>query len=121
MNPKALGILLVIALATTVFAYEPKELQVARVRYNHASHHFTEKNREHYVVRLADLRDRFAEAKRIKDWQAVDAEIRRHPAPKDSDSKALSKILVGKWASPRHEYMFRSDGTWSMLPAEPET
>ena len=34
---------------------------------------------------------------------------------------ATALLLVGEWASPRHEYVFRGDGTWSMLPAEPGT
>jgi hypothetical protein len=25
---------------------------------------------------------------------------------------------VGEWRSPRHDYLFREDGTWTMLPAE---
>lgn len=26
---------------------------------------------------------------------------------------------MGKWDSPRHEYAFKKDGTWVMLPEEP--
>jgi hypothetical protein len=78
-------------------------------------------DRQHYILGLAALRDKFAEARRTSDWRAVDAEIRRYPAPKDSGSNALSKLLVAEWASPRHEYVFRSNGTWSILPAEPGT
>jgi len=37
-----------------------------------------------------------------------------------SDSKALSARLVGKWESPRHDYLYRADGTWTMLPVEPD-
>ena len=54
-------------------------------------------------------------------WQAIDAEIKEHPAPKDSDSKALSRLILGKWESPRHDYLYRADGTWTMLPADPDT
>jgi hypothetical protein len=59
-------------------------------------------------------------AARLKtdEWQAIDAEIKRHPAPSDSDSKKLSSVLVGEWASPRHDYLYRADGTWTMLPVE---
>jgi hypothetical protein len=28
-------------------------------------------------------------------------------------------LRVGKWESPRHDYLYRKDGTWSMLPLEP--
>jgi hypothetical protein len=31
---------------------------------------------------------------------------------------SFSSLLVGKWQSPRHDYLFRADGTWTMLPAE---
>ena len=50
----------------------------------------------------------------------VDAEIKQHPAPKDSDSKAFTALRVGQWESPRHDYLYRADGTWTMLPAEPD-
>ncbi len=48
-------------------------------------------------------------------WEALNGEIIRYPAPKDSDSKALSKLLVGKWRSPRHDYIYRANGTTSMI------
>jgi hypothetical protein len=32
----------------------------------------------------------------------------------------LSSLLVGKWESPRHDYLYRADGTWSMIPEEPD-
>lgn len=41
---------------------------------------------------------------------AIDAELQKHPAPKDIDSKKLRQLLVGKWASPRHVYVFRANG-----------
>jgi hypothetical protein len=46
--------------------------------------------------------------------------IKQHAAPRESDSKAFSKLLVGKWESPRHDYLYRADGTWTMLPAAPD-
>jgi hypothetical protein len=54
-------------------------------------------------------------------WQAIDTEIKQHLAPSDSDSKTFSSLLVGKWESPRHDYLFRGDGTWTMLPIEENT
>jgi hypothetical protein len=53
------------------------------------------------------------------EWQAIDTEIKRHPAPKDS--KTFSSLRVGKWESPRHDYLYRDDGTWTMLPVEENT
>jgi hypothetical protein len=108
-----------VVLTANLCAAEPKELQAAQKHFQ-ATAHPGEADRQSYITGLAALRAKFAEAKRTSDWQAVDAEIRRHPTPKDSDSNAFSKILVGQWASPRHEYVFRGDGTWSMLPAEPD-
>jgi hypothetical protein len=45
---------------------------------------------------------------------AVWAELKKHPLPADSDSKKLSKLLVGKWDSPRHTYVFRADGKYGL-------
>ncbi|HZC55918.1 MAG TPA: hypothetical protein VE396_07700 [Xanthobacteraceae bacterium] len=55
------------------------------------------------------------------EWQAIGAEIKRHPAPNDSDSKTLTGLLVGEWKSPRHDYLYWADGTWTMLPVEEVT
>jgi hypothetical protein len=81
--------------------------------------HPSEAARADYITRLVRLRE---EAARLKTdaWQAIDAEIKQHPAPNESDSKALSNFLVGKWESPRHDYLYRADGTWTMIPVEPE-
>jgi hypothetical protein len=65
------------------------------------------------------LREKAASA-RTDEWQAIDAEIKRHPAPGDADSKILSSLLVGQRESPRHDYLYRADGTWTMLPEEEE-
>ena len=115
MTKSAATALLTVVLATSLFAAEPKELRTAKERFQRSSRS-SEAERQRYIVDLAALRDKFAESRRTSDWQAVDAEIRRHPAPKNSESSALSKILVGKWASPRHDYLFRANGTWTMLP-----
>jgi hypothetical protein len=115
MHPQILITLTIIALATSLAAKEPKELQTARERYEQSSSHTSEADRQRYVTGLARLREKLASDKTSDGWQAVDAEIRRHPAPKNSDAKALSKILAGEWASPRHDYLFRSDGTHCML------
>jgi hypothetical protein len=82
--------------------------------------HPGEAARSDYITRLVRISE---EATRTSDytWQAIDAEIKQHPAPKDSNSKALSSLLVGKWESPRHDYLYRADGTWTMLPADPDT
>ena len=73
-----------------------------------------------YVTRLLLLRKKAAERGKTDEWQAIDAEIYRHPAPA-SDEKGLADRLVGEWASPRHEYLYRRDGTWTMLPKDNDT
>jgi len=30
----------------------------------------------------------------------------------------LQKLMVGKWMTGRHEYAFKADGTWRMLPLD---
>jgi hypothetical protein len=73
-----------------------------------------------YVTRLVRMREEMARQKN-DEWKAIDSEIREHPAPKDSDGNVLSRRLVGKWSSPRHDYLYRSDGSWTMLPADEGT
>jgi len=79
----------------------------------------SEAARADYLTHLARLRDKAADAN-TDAWQEIDAEIKQHPAPKDSDSKAFTALRVGQWESPRHDYLYRADGTWTMLPAEPD-
>lgn len=33
----------------------------------------------------------------------------------------LRKLMVGRWTTGRHEYDYRADGTWRMLPADIST
>jgi hypothetical protein len=96
-----------------------RALEEIKRDYGKVSHH-SEGTRSAYITRLVRLRE---EAARLKSdtWQAIDAEIKEHPAPKDADGKALSNLLVGQWESPRHDYLYRADGTWTMLPADPDS
>ncbi len=114
------AILLAALLTTPLLAGEPKELTAARAKYQQASPHPSEADRERYITSLAAMRAKMAGVRGSMEWQAVDAELRRHPLPKDADSKALTQLRIGKWESPRHGYLLRKDGTWIMLPAEPD-
>lgn len=106
----------IVALATSLAAAEPKELTTVEKEFaQHA--HPDEAARIPYVQMLAELRDNLA--KHNGNWQAVDAELRRHPAPKNADSAAYTRLRVGAWTSPRHGYVYGKDGTWSMTPVEP--
>jgi hypothetical protein len=93
-----------------------RALQEAKRDYDKISR-LSEAVRSDYITRVVRMREKAARLK-TGEWQAIDAEIKRHPAPSDSDSKKLSSLLVGEWASPRHDYLYRPDGTWTMLPAE---
>jgi hypothetical protein len=73
-----------------------------------------------YITRLVRMREKAARQK-SDEWKAIDNEIRQHPAPEKSDGKVLSSRLVGKWSSPRHDYLYKSDGSWTMLPADEGT
>ncbi len=74
--------------------------------------------------RLSVLRvliERRAELARAGDSSALrrcDAEIRSHPAPASGYTTALARRLVGAWRSPRHDHLYRADGSWTLLPAE---
>ena len=99
------------------FAAEPKELRDAKQAFQKQSPHPTEADRARYVSKLVHLRQKLAAADK-DGWQAVDVEIMAHPAPANSDAAALSKLVAVKWQSPRHEYLYKADGTWTMLPEE---
>lgn len=76
-----------------------------------------EANRLSLLHGLIRQRAELARAGKTAELQACDAQIRSHPAPPD-DSAALTRRLAGTWRSPRHDYLYRADGTWTMLPAE---
>lgn len=128
MNPPYIALFCLSLFTVSAFAEAPQELLVAKKEYEQAKPPGNEAARLNYVNRLAKIVDAFVtdrltsgSRKSSKDLDPVYAELRKHPAPKDSDSRKLSQFLVGKWQSPRHEYLFRKDGTWSMLPLEEGT
>lgn len=94
----------------------PDALQRAKRDYEKASHP-SEAARSDYITRLVRMREEAARAKSDQ-WQAIDTEIKSHPAPENSDSKTLAGLIVGEWASPRHDYLYRADGTWTLVPVE---
>ena len=107
----------IVAFAAGLTAAEPKDLATAKKEFAQNAHP-DEAARVHYVETLAALRDKLAKSN--GDWQAVDAELRKHPAPKDANSAEYTKLRVGDWVSPRHGYVYRKNGTWSMTPVEPD-
>ena len=109
---------LVIALtiASAVANDEPKQLRDARREYESLAHP-SEAARVRYITRLVRLRESFTRAD-YKMMEVIDAEVIRHPMPATADSGTLSKRVVGQWTSPRHQYLYRANGTWTMLPVE---
>ncbi|HSI14836.1 MAG TPA: hypothetical protein VK961_22475 [Chthoniobacter sp.] len=114
MKRICLAALFSVAFATGLVAAEPKELAAAKKEFAQNAHP-DEAARVHYVQSLATLRGKLA--KSGGDWQAVDAELRKHPAPSSAE---YSSLRVGEWTSPRHGYVYRKNGTWSMTPVEPD-
>jgi len=41
---------------------------------------------------------------------AIWTELKKYPMPADSDSKKLTKLLIGRWDSPRRTYVFKANG-----------
>jgi hypothetical protein len=91
----------------------PAELTALEAKYDQTKFAYDEASRQKYVMDLCRLRFKFVMAGG-NEWQEVDAEIIRHPAPRKSDSEALSKLRLGDWHSSRHDYRFEIDGTWRM-------
>jgi len=115
MVSSRIGILVAaIVIATSVAAEEPKELRDARRQFE-SLRHPSEAERVAYITRLVRLRESFTRAD-YKKMEAIDAEVIRHPMPPGVDSAELRKRMVGRWTSPRHSYLYRADGTWTMLP-----
>jgi hypothetical protein len=121
---KALSIFVVVIVAADLLlAANPDEqkFEAAKQEYERAVPPGNEAARLKYVNNLAQIIERnVAERWRTgepnPDWfklaDAIHAELKKHPAPKDSDSKKLSQLLVGKWQSPRHIYVFRANGKY---------
>jgi len=107
--------------ATWPFAARAQQLATALARakrdYGKIPHP-SEAARLAYITRLIRLREKAAS---LNEWQPFDDDIKLHPAPSDSDGKSLSSLRVGEWTSPRHSYLYRADGTWTMLPEEEGT
>ena len=107
-------LIVVLSCAITNSSDEPERLTELRQRF-HALQHPTEADRVRYITALVRLRETFTRADSDK-MGAIDAEVINYPIPEDVDSAALRKRIVGHWSSPRHQYLYRADGTWTILP-----
>jgi hypothetical protein len=134
MNASRKSLLFTAALITAVLiapvlAQEHKDIESAKAKYLQDYPVSGQVARMHYLHELIKMHDKLMLIGKGPQWtDAVDArfrainnEIKQCPAPVDSDSKALSKLRVGNWRSPRHDYIYLSDGTWRMAPASGTT
>ncbi len=100
---------------------DAQKFEAAKQEYQQALPAGNEAARLTYVNKLAQIIERnVAERWKtghpnpayLKIAEAINSELKKHPTSKDSDSKKLSQLLVGKWQSPRHTYIFRANGKW---------
>ncbi len=102
---------------------EKQNVEAAKKEYEASSH--DEPARLKYVTRLAQIREdqlkQYWKGETGPEYEKaaheVNSELRKHPAPANSDSKKLSRLLVGSWRSPRRVYIFRANGKWGSKEA----
>jgi hypothetical protein len=98
-------------------------LKAAKAEYQSSSHDETARVR--YVTKLANMSaqltpkilhnpDVDAKVAYANQAGAIEEELRKHPMPRNVDSRKLSQLLIGEWESPRHTYVFRADGTYGV-------
>jgi hypothetical protein len=119
---QALGVLtILIAISVSAETADERDFTAARQKYEQSTR--DETARSQYVQSLAQIVDR-----RVTEYwrtgrhesegpdlsQIIDTELKNHPVPKDADAKRLSQLMVGRWRSPRHIYIFRRDGKSGM-------
>lgn len=118
---KALSIFVVVIVAADLLlAANPDEqkFEAAKQEYEQAVPPGNETARLTYVSKLAQIANRLVSEYRQSGQRndeamsAINSELQKHPAPKDIDSKKLTQLLVGKWQSPRHIYVFRANGKY---------
>ncbi|CAN5589067.1 hypothetical protein BH09VER1_BH09VER1_40790 [soil metagenome] len=124
MHPKNL---LALALLFTASAFADGFSEMKAAKHIFAKSDKSEAARTAYVATLASIfHHEVVEHIRTNRGNAdlvetLSLELGQYPAPKNSDSKAFTKLLVGRWQSPRHIYLFRNDGTWRLAPKDGTT
>jgi hypothetical protein len=102
---------LLVFMTSVSHAAEPPPLQAVMKRYDQTRLNQDEGLREKYILELAALRWKLSSHDQ-DGWQKVDAEIRRHPVI--AGTAGFSKARLGKWISPRHDYLYRANETWTL-------
>jgi hypothetical protein len=123
-----LSAVVIATLATGVFAKDSKELEAAKKEYAQNVAKDPEGARVKLVSTLAKKMGEWAHEfhetgsrKHGDDLQAYSQEAGKHPAPKDSDGKKFAATLLGKWQTTRHDFEFRKNGIYVMLPEDADT
>jgi hypothetical protein len=125
LRKQLVGLLTVMVVLVTGVSAQTHEqnLRTAKIQYGASSH--DEAARVRYVTKLAEMwaqvapkilhnPDLDAKIAYANEAYAIEEELRKHPMPRNVDSKTLSQLLIGEWQSPRHTYVFRADGTYGV-------
>jgi hypothetical protein len=120
--------LMAAALSGPVLGKDSGALASARSEYQASAAKDGEAARVRYVTKLAKLLEKHV-AEFIKagkrdssgETEAIQAELRQHPAPAGSDGAAFTQLRVGTWQTTRNQYLFKKDGTWFFFPLEKDT
>ena len=120
MSKPIFATIVVFALTTSALrAQNSPPLQAAKIRYQQALQRGgnPELARQKYLDQLVEIRSGWPRTQADKDFDALDTEVSSHPLPENTSSAKSHRLLVGRWRSPRHDYLYRANGTWTMLPA----
>jgi hypothetical protein len=71
-----------------------------------------------FFARTIFAQDRFGASE--EELAVLQALNRSNTVITQSDEE-ITKLMVGKWATPRHDYIYRANGTWQMLPIDRDT
>src|ERR1700730_14921250 len=113
-KPQGIVIAILVAGQVPTEAADKQDFEAAKQEYEQSSH--DEAARVTYATKLAQIADRLVSEYRRSGQRndelmgAINLELQKHPAPKDIDSRKLRQLLVGKWESPRHTYVYRANG-----------
>ena len=123
---RILGLVIVIGLFANAFADECAEQKAQGNQIAVSFQEKAEKIRQVYATHLVELLYQYPDKGPIwtpvleSSFTNICKMLIAVPMPENEDENKLRRLMCGFWQSPRHEYLYRSDGTWTMLP-EPAT
>jgi hypothetical protein len=126
MPVKHLGLALSALFVFSSLAYGGSDSQrdflAARTEYEQANRK-DEAARLNYVNKLAQIIERNVKERwktgepnpdYVNVFEAINAELKKHATPTNADPEKLTELLIGKWQSPRHTYIFSKDHRYGM-------